>query len=213
MTEKKTLDEIVVKGAKKVLMFRLASERATKDASKLALQVSHTIKYESKSESVMTKDGAVNSSGESTVSIEMEALQSDTETNDLLAYAAKKGLTIEVWEIDFTKPVSGSGETKKYEAQYGTGNLSGWETPAEAEGNASIKTTMNINGALVKGHATVTEQQELEAKLFFYDTVKNSQAVEPLPEYGGEEVKPPVNPDPDPNPETRMANTGKDNKK
>lgn len=190
MAEEKTksLDEMVVKGTKKVLMFRLASERATKAAAKLALQISHTIKYENKTESTMTKDGSVNSSGESTVSIELEALQSDTDTNDLLEYAAINGLTLEVWEIDFTK----KADDTKYESKYGTGNLSGWETPAEAEGNASIKTTMNINGKLVKGLATVTAEQELEAKLFFYDTVMDSKAEKPLPEYGGGSVTEPV---------------------
>lgn len=179
----KSIDELVVKGAKKVLMFRLASERTTKAAAKLALQISHTIKYENKTESKMTKDGAVNSSGESTVSIELEALQSDTDTNELLEYAAINGQTLEVWEIDFTKK---DEKTGKFKAKYGTGNLSGWETPAEAEGNASIKTTMNINGKLVNGLATVSSEQELEAKLFFYDTTLNSKAIEPLPEYNTE---------------------------
>lgn len=201
--DKKGLDGIVVKGAKKVLMFRLLSERANKAAAKLALQVSHTIKLDNKSESTVTKDGAVNSTGESTVSIELEALQSDTDTNDLLEYAVSNGLTLEVWEIDFTKPV----EAGKFEAKYGTGNLSGWEMPAAAEGNATIKTTMNINGKLVKGHATVSAEQELEAKLFFYDTIAGAEGVDPLPEYTGSDQKPT-----EPGSETRTANNKNDKK-
>lgn len=170
-----------IQGKKKVLMFRLLSERATKAASRLMFQINHTIKEEPKTESVATKDGNQPSSGGLETTVELEVLQSDSATMDMLHYATVEGLEIEVWEVDFDKPHD--TETKKYKSRYGTGLLTGWESAAETEGNASAKPAIIISGKLVDGYATVSEEQEEEAKLWFYDTVKAPTKAEPIPLY------------------------------
>ncbi len=175
-----------IKGKDKALMFRLLAERDTKQAQRLALQINHTIKKESKSETVMTKDGPVVTTGGTENSIELEALASDTDTNAYLEHSVDEGLTLEVWEIDFSKPKTDSdGKVipNKYWAKYGTGALTGWESPAEVESNTTIKSTMLINDKLVGGWATVTEEDELAAKTFFYDTVAAAEQVDPIPLY------------------------------
>lgn len=161
-------------GKSKVLLFRLAKERASKKAAMLALQVTHTIKKESKAESTATKDGNVTSSGRPEVSIEFEALLSDTEIVDMLEYAVDNAEQVEVWEVDIEKPIE--GKTNKYEAKYGTGVLEGWETPAEVGTNSSVKTTMKLNGNFeaMKNGATMDELQAETAKAFVYDTIANA---------------------------------------
>ena len=173
-----------IQGKKKVLMFRLLKERPVAAAQRLALQIQHTIKEEPSVESTATKDGNVASSGGLESSIELEALASDTDTNRFMQYAVRENLELEVWEINFDKPQldpdTGKEVPGKFEAQYGTGVLDGWETPAEVEGSAQIKSNIVLNDKLVLGWATVSEQHELEAKSFFYDTVKAATPVEPL---------------------------------
>lgn len=183
-----------IQGKKKVLMFRLLQERATKAASRLMFQITHNIKEEPKTESVQTKDGSQPSAGGLETTIELEVLQSDSDTMDMLHYATVEGLEIEVWEIDFDKPHD--TEDKKYEARYGTGLLTGWESEANVEGNASAKPAIIVSGKLVKGFATVSEEQEEEAKLFFYDTIKAPDKAEAIPLY---------EPDTTPAPETPEA--------
>lgn len=186
MAEEKTKRPI--QGKRKVLMFRLLAERATKAASRLMFQINHTIKEEPKTESVQTKDGSQPSSGGLETTIELEVLQSDSATMDMLHYATVKGLEIEVWEIDFDKPHD--TEEKKYKSRYGSGLLTGWESAAEVEGNATAKPAIIISGELVDGYATVSEEQEEEAKLWFYDTVKSPTKADPIPLYSPDTTPP-----------------------
>ena len=177
--------ETPIKGKDRVLMFRLVQDRTKLYATRLALQTTHTIKESSKTDTTATKDGSAASAGELETSIDIEALASDTLTNDMLHYAVKNQLEVEVWEIDFTKPVFGTdGEpTGKYASQYGSGYLSDWETPAEVGSNATIKTTLTINGQLVKGNATVSKIDAATVNNFFRDTTPGAEEEAPLPDY------------------------------
>jgi TP901-1 family phage major tail protein len=174
-----------IKGKDKVLMFRLFKDRAKTNATRLALQTTHTIKESSKTDSTPTKDGSSASSGELETTIDIEALASDTLTNDMLHYAVKNQLELEVWEINFTKPeVDEAGkETGKYMSQYGTGYLSDWESPADVDGNTTIKTSMTVSGQLVKGQATVSKLDAATVHNFFRDTTPDPEEVDPLPDY------------------------------
>ena len=68
-------------------------------------------------------------------------------------------------------------------AQYGYGYLSDWETPAKVGTDATIKTTLTINGQLVKGKATVSAQDAATVNNFFRDTIKGSQETQAIPDY------------------------------
>lgn len=166
------------KGKDKVLMFRLFKDKNMADATRLALQTTHTIKNSRKTDSTATKDGNIVSPGTLETTIDIEALASDDFTNQILSYAQKKGLAVEVWEIDFSQdPQNG-----KYVSQYGVGYLSDWEVPAETDGNTTIKTTLAVDGELVKGMATVSAVDVATVKNFFRDTVKNPTEVAPMDE-------------------------------
>lgn len=171
--------EKILEGKNKVLMFRLVQDRAKKSAARLALQVKHSVKESSKTESIQTKDGTIAKAGEVTTTISIEALASDTLVNKMLRHAVRNQLEVEVWEIDFSKKQSDG----KYLAEYGTGYLGSWEVPSDVKANTTIKTTMTINGQLVVGEATVTELDELTVKNFFRDTVVNAEEVAPLTDY------------------------------
>ena len=177
--------QVPIKGKDRVLMFRLARDRDKSNAARLALQVQHSIKESAKAETTATKDGTIAAPGELETTMEIEALASDSLTNDMLHYAVKNQLELEAWEIDFTKPVldDDGKETGKYVSQYGSGYLSEWETPAEVGNNATIKTTLTINGLLVKGPATVSKQDAATVHNFFRDTVAGAKEEDGMPEY------------------------------
>ena len=95
--------EKAIQGKKIKLMFRLTRERATTAAKLLALEISHEYKSETKTDTQSTKDGNVPTSGMPSASIEMEFLRTGTETYNMLKYAYRNGLEIDVWRINFDK--------------------------------------------------------------------------------------------------------------
>ncbi|EOK37723.1 phage major tail protein, TP901-1 family, partial [Enterococcus faecalis] len=160
--------EKAIQGKKIKLMFRLTRERATTAAKLLALEISHEYKSETKTDTQSTKDGNVPTSGMPSASIEMEFLRTGTETYNMLKYAYRNGLEIDVWRINFDKK---DPKTGKYEAEFGTGLLDSFGDSAESDSNSSIKPTLVLNGDLVEGWATVDAENEELARAFFYDTV------------------------------------------
>lgn len=181
--------EAPITGIDRFLMFRLFEEKSERNATKLALQTTHTIKEEAKADSEATKDGSIASSGALETTVEIEAIATDTDVNDMLHYAVKNKKKVEVWEIDISKPKNQDG---KYFSQYGVGYLSSWETPADAEKNTTIKTTLTVDDKLVAGYATLSEEQEETAKAFFRDTITDPKDEEPIPDYVPESKRIPV---------------------
>lgn len=173
--------EKAIHGKNVKLMFRLLKERAFKSAGLLALEMSHTYNRETNVDTQATKDGSVASGGSIESNIEMEFLKTNTEIFNMLEYAYENGEEIEVWRIFFDQPVE--GEDRKYAAQYGTGILGNFPDAAEAESNSSVSTTLNLNGLLVRGEATVDAENDELAKAFFYDTIKNAEKQEPKAVY------------------------------
>ena len=138
--------EKATQGKKIKLMFRLTRERKTTAAKLLALEISHEYKSETKTDTQSTKDGNVPTSGMPSASIEMEFLRTGTETYNMLKYAYRNGLEIDVWRINFDKK---DPKTGKYEAEFGTGLLDSFGDSAESDSNSSIKPTLVLNGDLV----------------------------------------------------------------
>lgn len=166
--------EKAINGSSKVLAFRLVEERKNKKGAMLALQVTHNTKKETSTESTQTKDGNVNSTTKPAVSIEIEALKSETDIVNMLEYAVDNAKEVEVWEIDIDSPIA--GKTNKYKARYGVGLMEGWEDGNQVGTNSTIKTTMKINGGLnvMKEGATLDAMQAETAKAFVYDTIANA---------------------------------------
>ncbi|MCO7172558.1 phage major tail protein, TP901-1 family [[Clostridium] scindens] len=153
-------------GKDKILKFRRLADASKQGAARLALQIEHTINYEANTDSQMTKDGPVNYSGGLTTTIEMTAVSTRDEVNQMLRQAVLKQEVLEVWEIDLgAEPVDG-----KYPAKYGQGLLSEWEDPANVEEAAQFTTTFNVDGELQDGLVSVTDEEIKEVQYVFRDT-------------------------------------------
>jgi len=165
-------------GKDKILKFRQLSKAADKEADKLALQIEHTISYDSNIDSQQTKDGAINYSGGLTTTIEITAVSTRDAINDMLRNSVINQEILEVWEIDIgAEPMDG-----KYPAKYGRGLLSSWEDPANVEDASQFSTTFNVDGILQDGFVELTEEEKSEIQYTFQDTNK-------LGETGPEESK------------------------
>lgn len=178
--------EQAIHGKNVKLMFRLLSERPYKAAGLLALEMNHTYNRETNVENQATKDGSVASGGAIEANIEMEFLKTNTDVFNLLEYAYENGSTLEVWRIFFDMPEkddTGAVIEGKYFSQMGTGILGSFPDAAEVESNSTISSTLNLNGLLVRGYATVDAEQDAMAKAFFYDTTVNPTQAEPLTVY------------------------------
>ncbi|GAK31005.1 putative phage tail protein [Weissella oryzae SG25] len=153
-------------GKDHILAFRLWEDRNKKNAIKLALQTQHSWKYESKSDSTETKDGAINSPATATVSLDIEAVASLDDVNTFLLNAVKQSKKLEVWDVN----LADLREDGKYGAQYAQGYLQSWEVPAEVGKLTQIKTSMNIDQLPQDGAATFTTDQQDEIQYAFTDT-------------------------------------------
>ena len=153
-------------GRDKILKFRRLADAGKENAARLALQVEHTITYDANADSQMTKDGPINYGGGVSVAIEMTAVSTRDEVNNMLRQAVLKQEVLEVWEIDLgADPVDG-----KYPAKYGQGLLSEWEDPANVEEAAQFTTTFNVDGELQDGLVTVNDEEIKEVQYVFRDT-------------------------------------------
>lgn len=155
-------------GKDNILMFRLYADRDKANATKLALQTKHTWKYEAKSDSTDTKDGAINSPATPVATLEIEAISSLDDVNKTLKEAVMKSQLVEVWDINRAD----KQEDGKYGAIYAQGYLQSWEVPSEVGKLVELKTTMNVDQQPQEGTATVTAEQENEIQYAFEDTTK-----------------------------------------
>lgn len=152
-------------GKEKILKFRRLADASKNKAAKLALQIEHTITYDTNSDSQMTKDGPINYDGGLTTSIEISAISTRDEVNEMLRQSVLKREVLEVWEIDL-----GSEKDGKYDAKYGQGRLSEWEDPANVEEAAQFATTFNVNGELQDGRVSLTADEIATIQYAFRDT-------------------------------------------
>lgn len=153
-------------GKEKILKFRRYEDAATKKAAKLALQIEHTITYDTNADSQMTKDGPINYDGGLTTSIEISAISTRDEVNEMLRQSVLKRELLEVWEIDLGNKTTDN----KYKAKYGRGRLTEWEDPANVEEAAQFTTTFNIDGELQDGEVTLTTDEIATIQYAFQDT-------------------------------------------
>lgn len=164
-------------GKDKVLKFRLLKDIKNKDAAKLALQMEHTIKYDTGQESKQTKDGPINTGTGLTTTIEISAISTRDEVNKMLRDSVLNQEDLEVWEIDLgATPVGG-----KYPVLYGRGRLSSWEDPANVEEAAEFSTTLNIDGTLQSGFDVVTDMEKQQIQ-YVYTSMSKQEDKKPEPE-------------------------------
>lgn len=155
-------------GKDKILKFRRLADAKTREAAKLALQIEHTIAYDTNADSQMTKDGPINYDGGLTTTIEISAISTRDEVNEMLRQSVLKREVLEIWEID----LGGKTEDGKYPAKYGQGRLAEWEDPANVEEAAQFTTTFNVDGELQDGEVTLTAEEVETIQYAFKDTGK-----------------------------------------
>ena len=130
------------------------------------MQTKHSWKFEAKSDSTETKDGNINSPATASATLEIEAIASLDEVNEMLRGAVMSSKMLEVWDINLADKRSDN----KYGAQYARGYLQSWEVPSEIGKLTEIKTTMNVEQLPVEGEATLTEEQQSAIQYAFADT-------------------------------------------
>ncbi len=154
-------------GKDKILKFRRFADRNREGAARLALQTEHTITYEANADSKMTKDGPINYSGGVNTTIEISAVSTRDEVNNMLRQAVLKQELLEVWEIDTGAEPNEKGE---FPAKYGRGLLSEWEDPANVEEASQFTTSFNVDGELQEGYVKISDAEIREVQYVFQGT-------------------------------------------
>lgn len=163
-----------VYGKDLILLFRILVKTAIPSATRLAFQTEHEVSETRDSDSLQTKDGVI---------VTPQALETEITCTSILAKndqmvtairdAQRKGLTVEIWEIDLSQPSTGNtgGPTDKYAATYYQGKVTEWTKNPTAEDALEISLTFAINGEGQDGEATVDATQLKAAQYVFTDTV------------------------------------------
>lgn len=155
-------------GKDKILAIRKLSDATTAEGIKLALQIEHTLTYERDTEQKQTKDGAINTDGGLSVELELTAVSTKDEANDLMRDSVVNGEVVEFWEID----LSSKDDQGQYDALYMRGVVTSWESPASVEDTIDISTTVPIEGVPIAGKVTLTEEQSQQLQYAFFGLEK-----------------------------------------
>ncbi|HAP3558586.1 TPA: phage major tail protein, TP901-1 family [Enterococcus faecalis] len=169
--------EKAIQGLKQVLYVGLVEERGVVEGRRLALQITHSLKEEQKSDTIATKDGNIVAPSPSTYTVEMEFLESKSELVKMLHYAEENNKELDVWEVD----VSEKNANGKYDAKHASGYLSGWEKTAGVDANVSVKTTFTANGKFERGEEEIDDNTV--AKITKYISLTDGKEKDPIPEY------------------------------
>ena len=161
-------------GKDKILMFRLLDNATEENATKLGLQIEHTLSSERNVDSTQTKDGPITSDGGVEYSLELTAVASQDDVNTMLKQSVDEQKVLEVWEIN----LAGEKEEEKYPALYMQGKLESWELPANVEELAEISTTLKIDGKPQEGFATLSKEEEQAILYTFRDTTPYQEGTE-----------------------------------
>nr|DAM36459.1 MAG TPA: major tail protein [Caudoviricetes sp.] len=169
--------EKAIQGLKQVLYVGLVEERGKVEGRRLALQITHSLKEEQKSDTVATKDGNIVAPSPSTYTVEMEFLESKSELVKMLHYAEENNKEVDLWEVDLSEQNSNN----KYDSKHASGYLSGWEKTAGVDANVSVKTTFTANGKFERGEEEI--DAGTVAKITKYISLKDGTEKEVIPEY------------------------------
>lgn len=169
--------EKAIQGLKQVLYVGLVEERGSVEGRRLALQITHSLKEDQKSETVPTKDGNIVAPSPSTYTVEMEFLESKSELVKMLHYAEENNREVDLWEVDLSE----KNDNGNYDAKQASGYLSGWEKTAGVDANVSVKTTFTANGKFERGEEEIDDT--IVAKITKYVSLKDGEEKDSIPEY------------------------------
>ena len=160
-----------VSGKKLVYLYRILEEAATVDGAALAFTTENERTKSKDSDSTATKDGAIQTPGETEQEITATSLLAVGDTLvDRLEDALDNNKIIEIWEANLAEPAEGGAN--KFKGRYFQGYLTEVGYSSSAEDYVEVSLTFAVNGAGVKGDVTVSTEQQEVANYVFTDTQK-----------------------------------------
>ena len=157
-----------IRGINRILLMRPYSERETMAAGRMAFQTSHEKSSSRDANSTITKDGNINSLSEVVVEYSLTTIMAkDDVVREALEKAYLHGELVEFWDIDRTA----AGDDGKFPATYYQGYLTEWGESAGAEDSVEISLSAAINGAGIRGCATLSNDQANVVQYTFSDTI------------------------------------------
>lgn len=160
-----------VLGSKIVYLYRCLEDAATEDGTVFAFVTENTLTESKDNETTATKDGPVNTPGESEIEIESTSLLAVGDTMyGKMRKAMRENKVIEIWEANLAEPAE-TGENK-FKGTYYQGYLTEFEKSSSAEDHVEVSTTFKINGTGADGDVTVSAEQQKIASYVFKDTTK-----------------------------------------
>lgn len=173
----------LIKGKNLLVFFRERSKHATEDGAKLRFQTEHSVAMSMENEAIITKDGVINniSEGENTADITSLAYVDDDATMttwETLFDCYKRGVLMEMWEVDVTKVTPENLNIKPY---YYQGYFTEFEKSAPADGQVELSYSFAINGVGVKGDDVLSLAQVDAVKnaLYEYEKILATEETEP----------------------------------
>ena len=161
-----------VLGKQIVYLFRVYEDAATDNGTVIAFTTENENSASADSDSIATKDGAIQKPGNVTVEITGSAivLKGDETQGEKLRAAMLANKLVECWEADLSNPRTGEN---KFAGTYYQGYLTEWTKTSNAEDYAEYSYTFAANGiGAPDGGAgvTVTTEQQAVASYVFTDT-------------------------------------------
>ena len=164
-----------ISGRRIIYLYRLLSEAAAQNATRLAFATENGRTKSKDADSTATKDGSIRTPGTAEVEITSTSVLSKGDTIiDKLEDAMDSDELIEILEVNLDEPASG-GEGNKFKGMYFQGYITELEKSSPSDDFTEISLTFGINGSGKRGNVTVSVEQQEEANYAFTDTPKTSE--------------------------------------
>lgn len=168
-----------LRGIDVILLYRRLSQASKEAAWKMAFQTEHENSITRDSDTVVTKDGTVQSLKPVAYDFSATSLIGRDDPHvDEMRKAMLDGELIELWEINRVEKGTDTN-ADKYKATYYQGYIAEYTPTANAEDNVELSMSFAINGVGQDGYATLTEEQEEVVQYTFKDTVKEAGETTP----------------------------------
>ena len=158
-----------VQGKQIVYLYRILSEQATADGTRLAFVTEDDVTRSKDADGTTTKDGIIRTP--SAMEVEKTCTSILTKGDTMigkLKQAMNDDALIEIWEANLAEPVTGA--ENQFKGTYFQGYLTSLDQSASAEDMVQLDMTFGINGSGKDGNVTVPTDQQEDAGYNFVDT-------------------------------------------
>lgn len=156
-----------VKGIESIVLWRKLADATKAVGTKLAFQIEHSVEASVNSDSVVTKDGSIATSGALEESVPFKfILARGDDVAVMLEEAFYNKEKLEQWIIDR----GATADAGKYPAEYRQGSITEFTKTATAEDLIEVEGTFQTDLLRQKGVATLSEEQAKAVQYAFRDT-------------------------------------------